>query len=580
MTIRHRQLQGFSAALALLGGLLAALLAPAPRGQAQAIATPTPTQGAPASGPDACEPNDTLLAPCALPSEVEQAGLNFADGSPDVFSFFFKGGRVYAITAASSSGADPSLRVFRAADTGAPVAANDDAAPGSPDAAVQVAVPADGWYLVEVTNRAPGDMRGRSYTLAARSSTAPATPQQAATTGDMLENNYDAQHAARIGWGVPYDLSLLCPEARPGACRAGDHDFLLLPAKRGVPLVAATYDLGLGADTSLVLYRPDAAQSASPAGWRAVAGNDDIAPGRTLRSQVELTPDWDGDALLVVAASERRDPPAVPAALGPAGRYRLIAGSPALAAVRAVLDAQDGQPATPVASPAAPLATPAPAASSVAAPAPGSGQSDAEEVIKEACTSGAAVVARDGAAFYAAASPASPRRLLASYPRGTSVALLGACYLGWVKAQPAGSVTPGWMFAPDLALLEGGGAAGASAAPATAPQAATPPTRPLQVVRVTPAPAPLPTPARRQALSIAVRVVSQAGEPRANVRLVLADAFGQRLTDALTPADGRVLFTPDIAPGSALWLQLPAAGISTAIDPAAPALTITLPGEE
>ncbi|MFN8504786.1 hypothetical protein [Kouleothrix sp.] len=90
----------------------------------------------------------------------------------------------------------------------------------------------------------------------------------------------------------------------------------------------------------------------------------------------------------------------------------------------------------------------------------------------------------------------------------------------------------------------------------------------------------MPTPARRQALSIAVRVVSQAGEPRANVRLVLADAFGQRLTDALTPADGRVLFTPDIAPGSALWLQLPAAGISTAIDPAAPALTITLPGEE
>ena len=582
----QRHLKRRACRLALPALLLVPLLAPAPRGQAQPLATSTPalTPSPPAAaGPDACEPNDTLVAPCALPAEFEQAGLNFADGSPDVFSFFFKGGRVYAITAASSSGADPAIRVFLAGAPDAPLAENDDAAPGRPDAAVQVAVPADGWYLVEVTNRAPGDMRGRPYTLAARSSAAP-TPQPLpapSAAGDMLENNYDLDHAARIGWGVPYDLSLACPDARPDACRAGDHDFLLLPAKRGVPLIVATYDLGPGADTSLVLYRPDPAQASPPAGWRAVASNDDIAPGRTLRSQAQLTPDWDGDALLVVAASERRTPPAVPAALGPAGRYRLIAGSPALAAIQAVLAAQGDlpQPAAATSTADRPAALVAPP-SSVAAPAPGSAQADAEEIIKEACTTGAAVVARDNAAFYSAANPASPRRLLASYLRDTRVTLLGACYLGWVKAQPAGSVTPGWMFAPDLALLESADPANLAqpAAPSTPAQpSAAPPARPLKVVRVTPAPTPVPTPARRQALSVAVRVIDDTGAPRAGVRVVLVDAFGQTLTDARTPADGQVVFTPDLAPGSVVWVQLPAAGISARVSPADPALTFTLP---
>jgi hypothetical protein len=32
-------------------------------------------------------------------------------------------------------------------------------------------------------------------------------------------------------------------------------------------------------------------------GWRAVAGNDDIAAGWTLRSQLTLTPDWNSIAL-------------------------------------------------------------------------------------------------------------------------------------------------------------------------------------------------------------------------------------------------------------------------------------------
>lgn len=576
----------------LLAMLLPALLWAAPPSQAQESPPATPTATPAGRAPDACEPNDTLVAPCALPAEVEHADLNVVDGSVDVYSLFFKAGRVYAITAASSSGIDPALRVFLAGQLDAPIAENDDAAPGSGTAVVQVAVPNDGWYLVEVTNRAPGDMRGRSYTLSARSSAAPAAPAPSAP-GDMLENNYDRDHAARIGWGVPYDLSLACPDPQPDACTAGDHDFLLLPAKRGVPLVVATYDLGPGADTSIVLYKPGPVQAGALPGWQALAGNDDITPGRTLRSQVLLTPDWDGDALLVVAASERRNPPAVPAALGPAGRYRLIVGSPDLPAVQEVLNAQADRTAAGAAggernraaapsTAAQPAATPMPSASSVAAPAPGSAQADAEEIIKEACTSGLAVVARDQAAFYSAANPSATRRLLTTYPRDARVALLGACYLGWVKVQPLGSVTPGWMFAPDLTLLEG---AAAPAAIATAPAGATPgasatpgtAAAPVTVKRVAAPPPPVPTPVQRQSLSITVTLLDAAQAPIAGVGVGLVDAFGRALIDTITPANGQVVFTPALAPGSGVWVQVPSAGIRVVVDPAQPIVTITLP---
>ncbi len=345
----------------LLGALLLPLFAlvgtPATPSLAQVGATATP--GAPTvpagTQPDVCEPNDSLVAPCALQTEVDQTGLNFVDGTPDVYSFLFKGGRVYTIAASSTNGIDPTIRVFIAGQTDNPVAENDDAAAGSPNASVQVAVPEDGWYIVDVTNRAPGDMRGKTYTLAARSSTAPqqqSTTEKATPPGDMLENNYDTNHAPRIAWGVPYDLSLECPDPRPDACFAGDHDFLMVPVKKGVPLIALTYDLGPGADTILTLYKPDPAQTSTTTGnipgWNAVTSNDDSAPGRTLRSQVLLTPNWSGDALLIVAESERRTPPTVPPAFGPTGRYRLMVGSPAMDALQAVLNAQtDLEPVPP-----------------------------------------------------------------------------------------------------------------------------------------------------------------------------------------------------------------------------------------
>jgi hypothetical protein len=625
-TTTHRRLrarvQRLAAASLVLLPLLAALLAlPGRASLAQASTPPTPTATPvpPGTRPDACEPNDSLVAPCALQTEVDLADLNFVDGTPDVYSFLFKGGRVYSISAASSTGIDPAIRVFLAGQTDKPLAENDDATAGSPNATVQVAVAADGWYIVEVTIRAPGDMRGKTYTLAARSSAAqasPAPPPQQGAPGDMLENNYDVDHAVRIAWGVPYDLSLECPDPRPGACVAGDHDFLRLPIKRGIPLVAITYDLGPGADTVLTLYRPDAAQMSGAAGgipgWSAVSGNDDIAPGRGLRSQVLITPNWEGEALLVVAESERANPPRVPEALGPSGRYRLIVGSPGMAALQEVLNAQadlaptaapaparrtadtDAVPRQSTQPPAQPTplpATPAPAAAptSVAAPAPGSATADAEEIIKETCTMGQAVVSRAEAGFYSAANPLSERRLLTTYPKDTRVALLGSCYIGWVKAQPEGSVTPGWMFAPDLLLVEGVPAtlatpdaskpasANAPAAGQVAPSATPAAAATVRVARVALAPPPAPTPQQRQALAITVRVLDRAGRSLAGVKVNLVDAFGQPLIDAVTPASGQVTFTPDLAPNAAVSVQIPAAGLSAPVDPANPSLAIALP---
>lgn len=586
----------------------------------------TPTPRTAATTPDRCEPNDSLFAPCALQTEVDQTELNFVDGSVDVYSFLFKAGRVYVVSASSADGIDPAIRVFLAGAAETPIAENDDVAAGSTTATVQVAVPVDGWYIVEVVNRAPGAMGGKTYRVSARSSTAavaPTTTVQAGAVADILENNYDVAHAARIAWGVPYDLTLECPDARPDACFAGDHDFLLVPVKKGVPFIALTYDLGAGSDTAATLYAPDTAPGASEnliPGWRAVVGNDDTTPGRTLRSQVLYTPTWDGDALLIIAESQRRNPPVVPSALGPPGRYRLIVGSPNMDALQAVLDAQSdatlaqgtsasSRAAAPAVAPttvprSAPAATnadssllaatPTAAVASVAAPAPAAG-GDEEEIIREDCTTGLAIVTRTDAPFYSAANPTSDRRLLTTYPEGTEIILLGSCYIGWVKAQPDGSVTPGWMFAPDLALIEGTtGSSGATSLPSSQTAAITPQTTAdstaataipvpastkVQVVRA-PAPAfvPAPTAAPLQAATMTVRVLRGSANGIAGIAVQLVDVYGSVISDAITAADGQVVFTFPVQPNVALRVQVPAVSVIAPVDLANPLLTIMLPG--
>jgi hypothetical protein len=571
----------------------------------------TPAQNVPATetaipagfASDRCEPNDSLVQPCAIPSEVETSGLTFVDDGIDVYSVLLKANRTYSIQAISDTGIDPVLTLFRAGATEEPIAQNDDLAPGSGNAGIQQATTTDNWYLIQVENAAPGDMYGRTYTLSVRSSAATigvtnaiATPT---TTGDTFENNWRLEDAPRLAWDVPYDLSLICPETRPGACSSGDHDFFRVPIKSGVAFAALTYDLGPGADTTIAVYRPDPGNTDSSTGligWQLAYGNDDAVRGRTLRSQILFTPDWDGEAVLIVAASDRADPPRVPEAIGPSGRYRLILGSPFLPGVQQVLAAQQETssviPSTREAenNSASPTATLALGPTILPTP-PASG--DAEEIIREECVSGSAIITNPaGARFSAAAMPETDARILMIYPPDTEVVLLGSCYLGWVKVRPTMAVSPGWMFAPDLQLLEVTGNVGLIDTTPAVPTATMDPLfpdevgllpdnqnpiRPLQVERLPARAIATPTALPRQAVSLNVEVQDNQQRPRIAMRVQLVDVLGRVLREGQTDAQGRITLVVDLPATSAVWLQIPTAGITTMVDKAQPAMLIQVP---
>lgn len=555
----------------------------------------------PGEGPDRCEPNDTLVQPCAVQTETDIADLSFVDGSPDVFSVLLKGGRTYTLRAASTTGIDPVITVYLAGALQTPIASNDDAATGSTAAVAQVTTASDAWYILQVDNKAPGDMRGKTYTLSARSAApvegavGPTPAPTQAALGDILENNYSVESAVRLGWGVPYDLSLVCPQ--PHACVAGDHDFFWVPVKAGIELVAATYDLGPGADTVATLYRPDPTQQdaqAGPPGWRPLIANDDVAPGWTLRSQVALTPDWDGYALLVVAPSERGDPPALPAAAGPAGRYRLIVGSPALAAVSSVLAAQaDGPPIAPT----APTAPPAPPTSQAVAPVVAAPPAaDGREVIREESLTGVAVVAADDTPFYRAVPPADSD-LLARYPRGAEVRLLGQTYAGYVKVQPDDAVAPGWMYAPSLRPLATASATPAVRAPdptsgtgtpgaadAARPSVTAPAHLSLRLEPLEPAPLPTAAVAAPQARSITIEtcVAAEDGRscatPIADVSVEVLLVASQRVVAvARTDRDGRVTLSVSVPANARLAARVAALGVASDLDNETTRLPILMP---
>lgn len=564
------------------------------------VATPTPQRATatplpPGYGRDQCDPNHSLQQPCALATETDIANLNFNDGTVDVFSFLLKGGRQYQIAAAvdKAGGIDPSIDVFLAGNTESPIASNDDAQIGSPSGAVTVTVQADAWYIVQVTNKAPGSSVGKTYTLSARSVAAAGDTSEPEATNpdDLIGNAYDVEHAVRLAWNVPYDLSMVCPDTRPNACYAGRHTFLLVPIKGNVPFTALTYDLGAGVDTVLTIYKPDPTQTQSGPGvipgWVSVAANDDIASGWTLRSQISFTPDWNSMALLVVAPSNREDLPPIPAD-GRPGRYRLIVGSPELRNVKAAL-AVAGQDLPPTPEPPTPRPTGQPAPAAVAE-APAAAQ-DNREVIKEACPTGLAIVGTKETGLYAAAPPGSDDRI-AQYPQGALVKLLGQCYRGWVKAQPADSVTPGWMWGPDLRPEELGGAptptggGGSSTGPtSTLPtptstsgpsgsgtSVATPVAQVPTVALVPLEPLDLPTvalakPAARAVTVEVCRAAKQGdgcGEPMAGLRVdLMLTATRQVLTGNVTDANGKVTLSVSVPDGSQVLLAIPVLGLET-----------------
>lgn len=565
---------------------------------------PTATPLPPGYVPDACHPNHTLQQPCALSTETDVANLNFVSGATDVYSFLLKGGRQYRISAAvNTEGIDPSMTVYMAGAIEQHVGQNDDVRIGDPSAVVTLTVDADAWYLVEVTNKAPGDVRGKTYTVSARSIGPNGAPNVSAPSGagsastateeDVIGNAYDVPHAARIVWAAPYDLSMVCPDPRPGACYSGRHTFLLVNVKAGIPLAALTYDLGAGVDTVLTLYKPDPTQSQeSPGvipGWRAIAANDDFVAGATLRSQVRVTPDWNGDVLIVVAPSSRQDLPPAPPDSRP-GRYRLIVGPPEMKAVAAVMAAQGDMP-TPVPAPAGGEPTgggaSAPTAAAPAAPA--------APAVPESSVTGIAELTQNTDLY--GEVPPQPSDKLTSYEAGTQVKLLGQSFRGWVKVQPAGAVMVGWMWGPSLKAVEVAGGLAATPDPATSGTGPTPggtatsatpaanasgsgtdPTpvpgnRAATIEQLDPEPLPTSEPARPIARALRIEVCTAipkdqraCGAPLASLRVEVRLAATLAIqVQGVTDAEGKVTLSTSVPSGTRLVLSIPALGVQTDI---------------
>jgi hypothetical protein len=66
-------------------------------------------------------------------------------------------------------------------------------------------------------------------------------------------------------------------------------------------------------------------------------------------------------------------------------------------------------------------------------------------------------------------------------------------------------------------------------------------------------------------------------KPLGGVRVQLINAFGDVLTEALTPASGQVTLTRDIAVGSGVFVRLVALGTQVAVEPSTTTLTIKVP---
>ncbi|NNJ12912.1 SH3 domain-containing protein [Chloroflexales bacterium ZM16-3] len=488
-----------------------------------------------------------------------------------------------AITVRGTAGLD--LRTSISRDDGTPLAEI-----ASPAISTTLAPDITGGVILRVENRAPQIADGESYGIEVRQSLPPepiATATDAALpTPDALENNWNPATAAPIGVGVVYDLNFTCPV--PWGCAGGDHDYVQLPVKAGMPYLIATFDLGPGVDTVLDLFWGDPDQP--------LATNDDARPGSSFLSVLRWVAPADGVAILRVAPRTGRLQPRVDDPK--ASSYRLavaLAGSDLAQQLEERIATQTNAP-TPTPSPARPAA-----AAASAAPAAPSVAPTTLPVSSDAPT-GTAVVRVASATLRAGPSPAAD--VIQELPAEAIVTLLGQASGAWVRVQPAGGVVPGWLRGADLARLPDTTATVTAPAttPASNPPAPTatatvrPEAVPLVVTPLDPLPPPIaPPPAQRVAIAVTVRVGTTATDAQRNqplptprptdfsplesLRVQLVTAFGDALAEGRTDATGQVALSAAAEPGAVLFVQLPAVGLRLPVDPAQAMLTIALPEE-
>jgi hypothetical protein len=350
-----------------------------------------------------------------------------------------------------------------------------------------------------------------------------------------------------VAVGVIYDLNLVCPVS--WGCAGGDHDYLRLPVKAGLDYLIMTFDLEPGVDTTLDLFWGE-----QP--WP-VASSDDARPGMSFFSALRWVAPGDGEVIVRIA------PRTGHAATAYSGAYRfaaVLAESELATQLEAHLRNPSDERGT-VTATATSLPTPS---------------SDAPT--GHAWVSAAQTMLHEGPDLATAA--------LQPLTAESRVLLLGQSSGQWVRVQPIGGLLPGWVRGADLTRE----------VEQTTPTILLVPTPPqLEPTNVPPAQLlverlePLPAddrsaPTQRRSLTLSFQLQEESRQDRplttdrlSGVRIQLVNAFGDLLVEALTSASGAVTLTAELLPDTALFVQLPAAGLRIAIDTTQPMLQIVLP---
>ena len=364
---------------------------------------------------------------------------------------------------------------------------------------------------------------------------------------DELENTGSPEMATSVAVGIIYDLNLVCPVS--WGCEGGDHDYLRLPVKAGLHYLIMTFDLEPGVDTTLDLFWGDQ--------LRPVLSSDDALPGVSFFSALRWVAPGDGEAIVRIAPRTGR------AAIASGGAYRfaaVLAESELATQLESYLR-NPGDELGMATATASSLPTP-----STDAPTGHAWVSVAQTMLHE--------------------GPDRSTAALQTLPAESRVLLLGQSSGQWVRVQPIGGMLPGWVRGGDLTRE-------VEQTPTTILLRPTPPrlestTLPLTQLLVERL-EPLSVPDRSEStqrisltLSIQLQEEPRQDRPRttdrlSGVRIQLVNAFGDLLVEALTSATGLVTLTTELLPDTALFVQLPAAGLRIAVDTTQPTLHIVLP---
>lgn len=573
----------FIVSLITLGVLLSQAL---PMVGAQ-TATPTATPGA-IGRPDACERNERREDACNIPIDLVNGPYTFLPaGDQDWYRADLgqPNGLQTTITTRYAGGLDLIVSISR--DDGTPLTAYS-----SPSISTTLAAEVSGPIIIRIENRAAGDPSGGSYNIELRKTLplAPTPPTGLAPTltPDIGENNWSVDTATPIAVGVVYDMNFTCPVL--GGCGGGDHDYVAVPVKQGGKYLIATFDLAPGVDTALDLFwgNPNTPLTTS----------DDYGIG--MLSVLRWVAPSNGTVIIRVGPRNGGMNQIV--ADKQSGFYRFavaLAGTELEKQLSERINQQGAIP-TPTPRPAAPggsgvSSPPAGGNSAVAPPAQPAGQpSVSNDAPKgEAVVVAESTVLREG--------PAGNAPAIMTLPQETLVVLLGQASGAFVRVQPQGGVIPGWVRGADLHLL--GSPSGNQSGSATALPGVNISPTPASTTTVRPAsggqsePLPMATPIsfvapQRASVNVTVQLYQSTNQtmeeddpadtfkPISGARVQLVNAFGDILTEAVTPANGQVTLTRDVDAGSAVYVRVPAMGIQiqVATTTGTANITIKIPG--